>query len=97
YAVSFFAVELPAGFYFESLAQSLGMVDGILFLIKTSVSGLMIFMIASLCGLAVQRSPTEVPIATTRAVVRSIMAVVIFHFGVSLLFYLWQLHGWGLS
>lgn len=97
YAVSFFAIELPAGFYFESLAQSLSMVDAILFLLKTSVSGLMIFMIASLCGLGVQRSPTEVPIATTQAVVRSIMAVVVFHFSVSLLFYLWQMQGWGLS
>ena len=91
YLVTLFAVDLSLSFYFESLANSLSFADGFLFLLKTTVSGVMIFMIASLCGLSVQRSPTEVPVATTQAVVRSIMAVVIFHFSVSVLYYMIEL------
>jgi phospholipid/cholesterol/gamma-HCH transport system permease protein len=52
---------------------------------------MIIFVVSCYQGLSVKRSPTEVPIVTTQAVVNSIIYVVIFNLSVTSLFYLSQL------
>lgn len=76
------------GFYLQSLATAVSADDVWLFLLKNGFSGIIIFVISCHQGLSVQRSPTEVPIMTTQAVVKSIIYVVIFNLAVTTLFYL---------
>lgn len=96
FVVTFFVHDLPFSYYLDSLLRALKASDGILFLTKNLFSGLIIFTIACYQGLSVRRSPTEVPVATTGAVVKSIIAVVVFNLVVTLIFYMTQLMGWGL-
>lgn len=71
------AAEVPPGFveYAALLAVPLSGVDAVVLLAKTAVPGLLISAIACHEGLAAAASPTEVPRAATRAVVRSLSAV----------------------
>ena len=78
-------------FYIESISGAVASEDVGLFLLKNSFSGIIIFAIACDQGLSVQQSPTEVPVVTTRAVVKSIIYVIVFNLSVSVLFYLKQL------
>ena len=78
-------------FYIESISRAVASEDVGLFLLKNSFSGIIIFAIACDQGLSVQQSPTEVPVVTTRAVVKSIIYVILFNLSVSVLFYLKQL------
>ena len=52
--------------------------DVILFISKTTFSGIIIFVVSCFQGLAVQKSPNEVPVATTKAVMNSIIYVIAF-------------------
>lgn len=79
---------IPFGFYADSLASAFAFEDVWLFLLKNIFSGLIIFSISCYQGLLVKRSPTDVPIMTTEAVVKSIIYVVLFNFSVTTLFYL---------
>lgn len=83
--------DMPMSFYLDSLANALAFEDLWLFLLKTTFGGTIIFVVCCYQGLKVQRSPTEVPIATTQAVVNSIIYVVVFNLSVTSLFYLSQL------
>jgi phospholipid/cholesterol/gamma-HCH transport system permease protein len=83
--------DLPTSFYLDSLANAFAFEDVWLFLLKNTFSGMIIFVVSCYQGLSVKRSPTEVPIATTQAVVNSIIYVVIFNLTVTSLFYLSQL------
>lgn len=83
--------SIPFSFYLDSLARAVAAEDIWLFLLKNTFSGIIIFVISCYQGLSVQRSPTEVPVVTTEAVVKSIIYVVIFNFSVTALFYLNQL------
>lgn len=87
--------SIPVSFYLDSLARSLAFEDIWLFLLKNAFSGMITFVICCYQGLSVQRSPTEVPMVTTQAVVKSMIYVVIFNFGVTTLFYLSQLYKLG--
>ncbi len=87
--------NLPLVFYMDALAQSISGVDIWLFLLKNTFSGLMIFIISCQQGLSVKKSPTEVPVVTTEAVVKSIITVVVFNLTVTSLFYLHQLMAMG--
>jgi phospholipid/cholesterol/gamma-HCH transport system permease protein len=78
-------------FYIESISRAVASEDVGLFLLKNCFSGIIIFAIACDQGLSVQQSPTEVPVVTTRAVVKSIIYVILFNLSVSVLFYLKQL------
>jgi ABC-type transporter Mla maintaining outer membrane lipid asymmetry permease subunit MlaE len=51
--------------------------------IKTVVGGLGLFLIGCYHGMAVGRSPTEVPIAVSRASLNSLVFLVVLHGGVS--------------
>lgn len=83
--------NLSFGFYLDLLARALAFEDGWLFLLKNAFSGMIIFVVSCYQGLSVGRSPTEVPVATTQAVVKSIIYVVVFNMSVTTLFYLNQL------
>jgi len=87
--------DIPFAFYAESLARAVAAEDIWLFLLKNTFSGIIIFVISCYQGLSVQRSPTEVPVVTTQAVVKSMIYVVIFNFSVTALFYLNQLRKLG--
>lgn len=87
--------DLPFSFYTESLARAVAAEDLGLFLLKSTFSGIIIFVISCYQGLLVGRSPTEVPVQTTQAVVKSIIYVVIFNFSVTALFYLNELRKLG--
>lgn len=83
--------EMPFHFYVDSLAKAFAFEDIYLFLVKNTFSGLIIFIVCCYQGLSVKRSPTEVPVATTQAVVKSIIYVVVFNLAVTAIFYLNQL------
>jgi phospholipid/cholesterol/gamma-HCH transport system permease protein len=83
--------DLPLAFYLDSLANAIAAEDLWLFLLKNIFSGMIIFVVCCYQGLSVKRSPTEVPVATTQAVVNSIIYVVVFNLSVTSLFYINQL------
>ena len=77
-------------FYIDSLCQAVAFEDIWLFLLKNFFSGTIIFVVCCYQGLSVKKSPTEVPVVTTQAVVKSILYVIYFNLSVSALFYLNQ-------
>lgn len=83
--------DMPFNFYVDSLTRAVASEDLGLFILKNSFSGMIIFVVSCYQGLSVQRSPTEVPIVTTQAVVKSIIYVIVFNLSVTTLFYLNQL------
>lgn len=78
-------------FYAMSLAQAFAAEDVALFLLKNTFSGLIIFIVSCYQGMLVKQGPHEVPQVTTKAVVNSIIYVVVFNLIVTTLFYLNQL------
>ena len=89
YLVSIFIVSIPLGFFVKSILSSLSAIDLVMFLVKSFLSGFVIFSVACFKGLSVQRSPTEVPVVTTQAVVTSIVWIVCLHLNLSLAYYFW--------
>jgi phospholipid/cholesterol/gamma-HCH transport system permease protein len=85
--------NLSFSFYLDSVAGAVDRYDLLLFLLKNTFSGVIIFIICCYQGLSVKKSPTEVPVMTTGAVVKSIIYVVGFNLTVTGLFYLHQLTG----
>ena len=83
--------DMPFAFYVSSLAQAFAAEDVLLFMAKNTFSGLLIFSVCCFQGLSVKGSPHEVPQVTTKAVMNSIVYVIIFNLTVTLLFYLNQL------
>ena len=81
--VSNFVSDLSFSFYLEVLSQALTQEDFFLNIFKNALSGFIIFSISSYHGLMVKEAPHEIPIATTKAVVNSIMAVVAFNLSIS--------------
>ena len=82
--VASFVSDLSFSFYSEVLAQTIGPQDVALNVLKTAIDGLIIFSIANEEGFKVTTS-YEVPIATTKAVVKSIMTVMVFNLLLTLL------------
>lgn len=90
-----FIHDMSLNFYLNSLAQSFEVEDVLLFLLKNSFSGIMIFVICCFQGLSVKKSPHEVPQVTTKAVMDSIIYVISFNMIVTVIFYLSQLRKLG--
>jgi phospholipid/cholesterol/gamma-HCH transport system permease protein len=89
--------DLPFSFYGEALARAFSSADVGLFVLKNTFSGLIIFMISCYQGFLVKQSPHEVPQVTTKAVVNSVIYVVLFNLTVTILFYLGRLMAMGVS
>jgi phospholipid/cholesterol/gamma-HCH transport system permease protein len=87
YIVANLVSNLSFSFYLEVLAQAVTPHDFTLNILKNGISGLIIFSIACDQGLKVKNGPHEVPIATTNAVVRSIMAVMAFNLTITVLLF----------
>jgi len=83
--------SLSFSFYLDLLMNAFDRADLVLFLLKNTFSGTIIFIVCCYQGLSVRGSPTEVPVMTTQAVVKSMIYVVGFNLTVSSLFYLHQL------
>jgi phospholipid/cholesterol/gamma-HCH transport system permease protein len=88
--------DLPFAFYFESLSNAFSGIDIFLFFIKNGFSGLIIFVLACHQGLSIGFSSHEVPQATTKAVVHSIIAVTGLNVLISIIFYLKEFAGLGI-
>ena len=96
FVVATFVKDMPFNFYADLLANAITVDDFGMFLLKNTFSGLIIFVVCCHQGMSVQQSAHEVPAMTTKAVVNSIIYVVLFNLGVSVVFYIHQLKGWGL-
>jgi len=88
---------IPLSYFADSLARSFSSMDVGLFLLKNTFSGAIIFMTCCHQGLLVQQSPHEVPQVTTKAVVNSVIYVVLFNMTVTILFYLSRLTALGVG
>jgi phospholipid/cholesterol/gamma-HCH transport system permease protein len=79
---------MPFDLFFTSLSQAAGLSDVIIFIIKNLMGGLIIFSVCCYQGLQVEKSPHEIPQATTKAVVKSTVYVLLFNMILTLYFYL---------
>lgn len=93
--VTKFLHELPFSFYIDSLTRAFAKEDVLIFLLKNSFSGMIIFIVCCYQGLSVKRSPHEVPQVTTQAVVNCVIYVTFFNLTVTALFYLNHLRNLG--
>lgn len=96
YVVTSLLHSLPFSFYMDSLARAFSSVDVGLFFLKNTFSGAIIFMISCYQGFLVKQGPHEVPQVTTKAVVNSVIYVVMFNMTVTILFYLGRLMALGM-
>lgn len=81
--VASFVSELTFSFYLGVISHALTPNDFLLNMIKNIIGGLMIFSISCEQGLKVKQGPHEVPIATTKSVVHSIVFVMAFNLGIT--------------
>lgn len=96
YVVASFLNQMAFSFYADILARAFAGPDVGLFFLKNIFSGAIIFMISCYQGFLVKQSPHEVPQVTTKAVVNSIIYVVLFNMTVTILFYLSRLMALGM-
>lgn len=87
--------KMPFNFYMDSLLKAFAKEDVLIFFLKNSFSGMIIFVVCCYQGLSVKRSPHEVPQATTQAVVKSIIYVTVFNIAVTAYFYMGKLKEMG--
>ena len=88
YLVTQLINDMPFGFYIESLSQAMAQTDVWIFLLKNFFSGLIIFSVCCYQGLQVKQASFEVPVVTIKAVVNSIIYVVLFNLFVTAMVYL---------
>ncbi len=79
--------DLSFSFYVDVISQAIAPNDFVLNVFKNLTCGLIIFATASYQGMKVESGPHEVPMATTRSVVNSIMAVMAFNLSVTVIFF----------
>ncbi len=88
YMVTRLLHDMPFSFYSDNLANSIHQADIIVFVLKNGFSGAIIFIVSAYQGLSVQRSPHEIPQVTTKAVLNSMIYVVLFNVAVTVGFYI---------
>jgi phospholipid/cholesterol/gamma-HCH transport system permease protein len=76
-------VSIPADLFIRAVLSAVEPVDILAFTVKIVVGGLFLFLIACYHGMSVGRSPTEVPIAVSRAALSAFVFLVLFHGAVS--------------
>lgn len=89
------SLQQSFSFYLDSLLTSLSSEDVIVFLIKNSLAGFFIFVISCAEGLSANFAPHEVPRATTRAVVNSVILVVGSHLMITVFYSINKIKGIG--
>ena len=75
--------------FLDSISDALVPSDIIFFVLKSSISGSLVFYIACVRGNEVSNSPFEVPIATNQAVVDALFWFLAFHACAGFVFYSW--------
>jgi phospholipid/cholesterol/gamma-HCH transport system permease protein len=95
YLITQFINPISFEYFVGTVLDSLAKEDLFLFLLKSAFSGTVIFAVSCYQGLQVKRSPTEVPVVTTQAVLKSMTYVVLFNALVTSLFYLYRLTSLG--
>ena len=89
-------LNMPLSYFLDSIVQAITVEDVYMFAVKILFSGFLIFAISCHQGLQVKNGPHEVPQATTKAVVNSIIYVMAFHILTTALFYFSRLVKLGL-
>lgn len=89
-------LKMPFDYYIDSIVQSFSFEDVYMLLLKNTFGGAIIFIVCCYQGLSVSQGPFEIPQATTKAVMNSIIYVVSFNLITTLLFYLGQLMKMGI-
>jgi phospholipid/cholesterol/gamma-HCH transport system permease protein len=77
-------ISLPAGVFLASVLDQIAGADLISFALKTVAGGVGIFLVACFHGLSVERSPSEVPVATSRASLSAFLYLVLLHGAISM-------------
>jgi phospholipid/cholesterol/gamma-HCH transport system permease protein len=85
FAISRFLVSLPAEVFFRAVFSAVRPIDIIGLAVKTVVGGLGLALIGCYHGMAVGRSPTEVPVAVSKASFHALVFLVVLDGGVSAL------------
>ena len=85
FAIAQLLVNLPAAVFFGAVFSATSPIDVLAFLTKIVVGGLGIFLIACFHGMDVGASPTEIPIAVSRAALNALIFLVGVHAAVSVL------------
>jgi phospholipid/cholesterol/gamma-HCH transport system permease protein len=81
-------LNMPLSFYAESITNVFTIEDVVLFAVKNIFSGAIIFTVCCHQGLLVRQGPHEVPQVTTKAVMNSLIYVVLFNLTVTVVYYL---------
>jgi phospholipid/cholesterol/gamma-HCH transport system permease protein len=76
-------VSIPADLFIRAVLSAVEPVDILAFTLKIVVGGLGLFLIACYHGMSVGSSPTEVPVAVSRAALSALVFLVLFHGAVS--------------
>lgn len=79
--------DISFDFFIDSMILALQPQDFLIFILKNTLSGFLIFAISTRNGFLVQRSTHEVPQRTTQAVVQSILWVTLVNFTITAFFY----------
>jgi len=83
FVISQFLVSLPADVFFRAVFSAVRPIDIVGLSVKTLAGGLGLFLIGCYHGLSVGRSPTEVPVAVSRASLNAFVFLVVLNGGVS--------------
>jgi phospholipid/cholesterol/gamma-HCH transport system permease protein len=78
----------PAAIH-SGVAQAIRVEDFVLYVVKGVGCGVIVGWMCCFFGLQVKSSPTEVPLNSARAVVRSVLGCVVFSFAVTVAYYGW--------
>ncbi len=88
-SIYFFLKVTPADFY-ENFFMNLNVFDILLFLSKCLTFGLMVPTICCFYGLSVQKSTTEIPQVSTKAVMNAFFYVFLFNVLLDFMVFIWQ-------
>ena len=83
FLIARFLVSIPADLFIRAVLSAVEPIDILAFALKISVGGLGLFLIACYHGMSVGSSPTEVPVAVSRAALNAFVFLVIFHGAIS--------------
>ena len=88
YIISRIQLTTPFNLYMHKIILSLEFSDIYVSLIKSAIFGIIIAILSSYYGLRAKRYATEVPQATTKAVISSIVICFLFSSGLTMMFYI---------
>jgi phospholipid/cholesterol/gamma-HCH transport system permease protein len=72
--------QLPLSLFLDRILASMGVMDGVVGMIKPLLFGILVSVIACYHGINVSNDTREVPKATTNGVVNSFVCIILFDF-----------------